>query len=71
MEYKPRETVPASQDSAAPAADGKLVISGVVTHAKLVAAIAARNPIIARRHKTTKPSVKPAKPGGRGGAASR
>jgi hypothetical protein len=36
-------------NSAAPASDGKRVIRGVITHAKLVAEIQARNPIIARR----------------------
>jgi hypothetical protein len=48
----------AMRNSAAPAPNGKRVISGVVTHAKLVAEIQARNPILARRHETAKPNAK-------------
>jgi hypothetical protein len=48
----------AMRTSAAPAPNGKRVISGVITHAKLVAEIQARNPILVRRHETAKPNAK-------------
>jgi hypothetical protein len=46
------------QHSAA-AADGKVIITAVVSHQKLLAEIEARNPIVASRRKSGKPNGRP------------